>query len=157
MKIKVKNDATFKKLNAYKIKKGLKSSAKRTIIIDYFLKHNRHFSVEELYNRLKKISPKIGYSTVYRTLKLLVDCGIASIRRFEKNKTSFEPVHKKEHHDHIICLSCGRIIEFVNQEIEKLQKKIARRFYFRMKDHKLEIYGQCQKCSKKKGLNNGFN
>ncbi len=150
MKFKVKNNAVFEKLDTYRIKKGLKSSVKRAIIIDCFLKQNRHLSVEELYEQLKITSPGIGYSTVYRTLKLLADCGIASIRRFEKNKTSYEPVHKKEHHDHIICLSCGKIIEFCNQEIEKLQKRIAKKFYFNVKDHKLEIYGLCQKCSKKR-------
>jgi len=151
MKFKVKNNYDLRKLDNYKTRMGLKDSVKRSAIIDYFLKADKHFSTEELYNRLKNIIPKISYSTVYRALKLLTECGLASERQFEKGKTSFEPVHKKEHHDHLICVGCGKIIEFTNREIEKLQKKIARKFQFTIKNYKLEIYGLCQNCSKKGG------
>uniref|UniRef100_A0A7C4TGD1 Ferric uptake regulation protein n=1 Tax=candidate division WOR-3 bacterium TaxID=2052148 RepID=A0A7C4TGD1_UNCW3 len=153
MKIKVKNNYEIRKLENYKMKKGLKSSSKRATIIEYFLKQNQHLSAEELRSRLKKLLPGIGYSTVYRALKLLSDCGLAKVRHFEKGKTSFEPVHKKGHHDHLICTRCGRIIEFTNYEIEKLQKKITRKFKFKVKDHKLEIYGLCQKCYKEERKN----
>jgi len=132
-----------------KAAKGLKSSQKRLAIIEYFLKKDRHFTTEQLYYELKKINQKFSYSTVYRSLKLLADCGLASISHFEKGVTRFEPIHTHEHHDHLICVECGRIIEFTNQNIEKSQKKIAGRYNFQIRYHKLELYGLCENCLKK--------
>ncbi len=127
----------------------MKSSRKRKFIIDYFLKQDKHFSAEELYNQIRNKFPGIGYSTVYRTLKLLAECGLASIRHFEEGITRFEPIHQREHHDHLICTGCKRIIEFKNKEIENLQKKIAQKLQFSVQNHKLEIYGLCPRCAKK--------
>lgn len=134
--------------NSRKIPK-LKSSAKRFFIINYFLKQNKHYSVEELYNHIKNRMPGIGYSTVYRALKLLVLRGLAVERTFEKRVTRFEPLHKEKHHDHLVCKKCGTIIEFTNSSIERNQQKIALKFKFTVTDHKLEIYGLCQKCRRK--------
>lgn len=149
MNFKIKNRYDYNCLKNFSKKRGLKSSQKRMLIIDYFLKQDKHYSVDELYNHIKNKIPGIGYSTVYRTLKLLAECGIASERHFEKGFTRFEPIHKEEHHDHLICTKCSAIIEFTNQEIEKIQRKIARNFRFFVSDHKLEIYGLCSRCAKK--------
>jgi Fur family ferric uptake transcriptional regulator len=149
MNFKVTNSYDYQKLQIFIREKGLKSSRKREFIIDYFLKQDKHFSAEELYNKIREKSPGIGYSTVYRTLKLLAECGLASIRHFEEGITRFEPIHQQEHHDHLICTGCKKIIEFKNKEIENLQKKIARKLQFSVQNHKLEIYGLCPRCAKK--------
>ncbi len=149
MNFKIKNQNAYEQLTHASKKYRLKSSQKRKFIIDYFLNQDKHLSTEELYQKIKIKKPKIGYSTIYRTLKLLAECGLASIHHFEKGITCFEPVHKKQHHDHLICTKCGSIIEFTNEDIEKMQKKIARKYNFFVSNHKLEIYGLCLKCARK--------
>ncbi|KPJ74326.1 Fur family transcriptional regulator [candidate division TA06 bacterium DG_78] len=149
MKVKVKNKSRLDDFNKYKSHKGLKTSQKRLSIIEYFLKEDRHFSVEELYYEVKKVYPKVSYSTVYRTLKLLADSGLARICSFGDGTTRFEPAHKAEHHDHLVCQRCGTIIEFKSTEIELLQKKIAQKHNFLVVLHKLELYGLCANCKKK--------
>ena len=111
-------------LKEYLRKRGLKLTKQREKIAKHFLVKDKHFSVEELYYEMKKITPGIGYTTVYRTLKLLVSAGLAVIRRFSDNITRFEPLLRNEHHDHIICIGCGRIVEFENYRIEKLQNEM---------------------------------
>jgi|YelNatPaOPRAMG01_1025707.scaffolds.fasta_scaffold01272_10 Fur family ferric uptake transcriptional regulator len=150
MNFKIKKNYDIKRLNDYIATHGLKSSKKRQFIIGYFLKQDSHISAEELYNQIKNKIPGIGYSTVYRTLKLLAECGLAIPQYFEKRLVRFEPIHKKEHHDHLICIECGKIIEFTCGEIEKMQETIAQRYKFHIKNHKLEIYGLCLNCAKRR-------
>ncbi|MGB9720956.1 MAG: Fur family transcriptional regulator [bacterium] len=149
MNFKIRKPYDYERLKKLSKKQHLKSSHKRQSIIEYFLTQDKHLSAEELYNKIKNSFSGIGYSTVYRTLKLLVECGLASARHFEEGITRFEPIHPKEHHDHLICIKCGAIVEFANQEIERIQRRIARKYKFRVQDHKLEIYGLCQKCVRK--------
>lgn len=149
MKIKIKNLDELKEFQKYKKEQGLKASKKRTSIVDYFLKEDKHFTVEELYNKLKKIKPQISYATVYRTLKLLAKIGLAQSCQFKGKEMRFEPRHKSEHHDHLVCLKCGEIIEFFQNQIEKLQKQVAIEHKFLVQSHKLEIYGLCERCRQK--------
>jgi Fur family ferric uptake transcriptional regulator len=149
MKFKVKNKSRLEDFDQYKSEKGLKTSQKRLSIIGYFLQEDRHFSVEELYNEVKKVYPKASYSTVYRTLKLLADSGLAHICSFGDRTMRYEPAHKAEHHDHLVCQRCGTIIEFENTEIESLQKKVAQKHNFLVVLHKFELYGLCANCQKK--------
>lgn len=149
MNFKIKNEYDYAKFKIENCCPNLKSSKKRNFIIKYFLKEDKHFTAEELYNLIKKKIPDIGFSTVYRTLNLLAKAGVASVRHFADENTLFEPIHKKEHHDHLICMGCGKIIEFTNKEIEKLQKNIARMHKFKVNDHKLEIYGFCLNCARR--------
>ena len=150
MKVNFKNRSALDKFRSEKCKRGLKTSKKRSFIVQYFLAADRHYSIEELYNELRHKQPHIGYSTVYRTMKLLTQCGLASERNFRDGIARFEPVLKPRHHDHLICTECGKIIEFTNQNIERLQKTIARRYKFFTASHKLELYGLCETCQKKK-------
>lgn len=140
----------LEKLSVHKSRLGLKSSNKRSFIIEYFLKADRHFTVEELYDEIKQKKPGISYSTVYRTLKLLAECGLASECTFGYSVSRYEPIHQSQHHDHLICRKCGKIIEFENDKIEKLQKDVARKYRFHVSTHKLELYGLCSKCCKAK-------
>ncbi len=130
---------------------GLRSSCKRSLVVEYFIEKDRHYTVEELYDEVKKVNPKVSLSTVYRTLKLLSDCGLASACNFGDGVIRFEPVHTAQHHDHLICVKCGRIIEFKNDRIEKIQKDVAKKYTFSISSHRMELYGLCDGCQKKKG------
>ncbi|WP_305046227.1 Fur family transcriptional regulator [Geoalkalibacter sp.] len=130
----------------YLSEKGLKSTQQRDIILDEFLRAGSHLSTEELYLRIRQTHPHIGYATVYRTLKLFSECGIASEHNFGDGQTRYESVTGGEHHDHLICTKCKRIIEFEDPRIETLQDEVARRHDFKIIDHRLELYGLCADC-----------
>lgn len=135
-----------KNFQGYLHDKGLKSTRQRDDIASFFLQQDKHFTVEELYNEIKKSYPQIGYATVYRTLKLLMKAGLATECQFVDGLTRFEPVHEGEHHDHLVCLKCGKIIEFENDKIEQLQIEVARELDFELTNHKCVLYGYCNKC-----------
>ncbi len=141
-----------KALEEYISKKRLKSTKQRDTIFDEFFNHpGQHITVEELYEKVKKQNPKIGYATVYRTLKLFKECALAFERNFGDGKTRYEPVKfEGEHHDHLICIGCGRIIEFENPDIEHSSREVARLNDFKVINHKLELYGYCSTCTRKK-------
>ena len=126
--------------------KGLKSTRQRDIILDSFLSSDRHLSIEELYLKLRAKHSGIGYATVYRTLKLFAESGIAREIHFGDGQTRYEHLAAGEHHDHLVCTGCGTIVEFENEAIEKLQDEIATGYGFLIKNHKLELYGLCAKC-----------
>jgi Fur family ferric uptake transcriptional regulator len=128
--------------------KGLKSTRQREVILDEFLNSADHLSTEELYLRVRRKHPHIGYATVYRTLKLFAECGIAEERDFGAGQTLYEPSHGDEHHDHLICTKCGEIIEFECLRIERLQAQVAREHNFAMSSHRLDIFGLCARCQK---------
>ena len=126
--------------------KGLRNTKQREMILDSFLHAIKHITVEELFGAVKKKNPDIGYATVHRNLKLMCECGIADEIKIGTSKAKFEPKFGHEHHDHLICLKCGRFIEVHDARIEKLQDKLAEANDFIPQRHKLEIYGQCKKC-----------
>lgn len=128
--------------------KGLKSTRQRDLILDFFLSSEQHISIEELYLKLRAKHPGIGYATVYRTLKLFADAGIANEIHFGDGQTRYEHRSEGEHHDHLVCSRCGAIEEFENETIEKLQDEVARTHGFLIETHKLELYGLCEKCRK---------
>jgi Fur family transcriptional regulator, ferric uptake regulator len=129
-------------------RKGLKSTRQRDVILDAFLSSERHMSIEELYLKLRSKHPNIGYATVYRTLKLFAESGIAREIQFGDGQTRYEHVAEGEHHDHLVCTRCGAITEFHNDTIEKLQDEIAESYGFIIETHKMELYGQCANCRK---------
>lgn len=130
--------------------KSLKITGQRKQILDVFLNNEKHISAEELYDQLKKESPGIGLATIYRTLKLLCECGLANEIHFSDGVTRYEHLFGHEHHDHLICLSCGRYIEVFDPDIEELQQKMAEKNKFKVLRHRLELYGICQDCSSNK-------
>ena len=123
---------------------NLKHTKQRDAILEVFLEAPGHVTSEELHRRVREQSPHIGYTTVYRTLKLLADAGLAQERHFDDGVTRYEIDH--EHHDHLVCLDCGRIIEFECEEIESRQSEIAKQHGFRLMRHRHELYGQCAEC-----------
>lgn len=129
-------------------KSGLKSTRQRDVIVQEFFRKHQHLTVEELWALVRKADPKVGYATVYRTLKLLTECGLALKREFGGGQARYE--HPTDHHhDHLICLGCSEIVEFENDDIEALQEKVCRKHRFRLVNHKMELYGYCENCSRK--------
>lgn len=135
-----------KAFNGFAASKGLRSTRQRDIILDFFLDTHQHVSVEELYLKIKAIHPGIGNATVYRTLKLFVEAGLAREVLLHDGQTRYEQATAGQHHDHLVCTGCNAIIEFENETIEQLQDEIAARHGFYIKSHKMEIYGLCSKC-----------
>ena len=122
------------------ISKGVKLTDQRKIIAKVMSEAQDHPDVDELYNRASKIDPKISIATVYRTVKLFEEAGILAKHDFKGGKARYEAMIES-HHDHLIDIKSGEIIEFVDEEIEKLQKKVAEKYGYKLVDHKLELYG----------------
>ena len=122
------------------IDKGVKLTEQRKIIAKVMSEANDHPDVDELYNRVSKIDSKISIATVYRTEKLFEESGILTKHEFKGGKPRYEELNES-HHDHLIDVKTGEIIEFVDQEIENLQKKVAEKYGYDLVDHKLELYG----------------
>jgi Fur family ferric uptake transcriptional regulator len=125
----------------------LKHTKQREAILDVFLSVRGHITGEELYQRVTEQFPTIGYTTVYRTMKLLCDAGLAIERHFDDGVTRYEVEH--EHHDHLVCLRCGKIVEFECQMIEQAQDDIVKRYGFRLLRHRHELYGHCPDCQER--------
>ena len=122
------------------ISRGVKLTGQRKIIARVMSQAEDHPDVDILYNRVTKIDPKISIATVYRTVKLFEEAGIITKHDFKGGKARYEEI-SEGHHDHLIDLKTGEIIEFVDDEIEKLQKKVAEKYGYDLVDHKLELYG----------------
>ena len=126
----------------------LKFTPHRQLILDIFLENEGHRSAEDIYRMVREKDPRVGYTTVYRTMKILADCGLARPIDLADGITRYEHLYNHEHHDHMICMQCGNSIEFYKPEIEELQDEASDHLGFRVTDHKLQIYGLCKECRK---------
>jgi Fur family ferric uptake transcriptional regulator len=129
---------------------GLKATKQREEILNIFLNSPGHKNLSQIYAQVAKVNPKIGYVTVYRTLKLLTRLGLADQQKFADGETRYEPTSEGNHHDHLICVDCGKIIEFEDEALETLQNRIAQHYRFKIFHHRMELYGQCADCVSKK-------
>jgi Fur family transcriptional regulator, ferric uptake regulator len=131
-------------------KKGLKHSRQRETIAQVFFGMGGHVPIETLVARVREQEPHISVATVYRTMKLLADCGLAVARRFGDGQTRYEPStrHHPDAHDHLICTGCGAIVEFESDRISEVQTRVARRHGFEVERRRLELYGRCAACRK---------
>lgn len=127
-------------------KNKMRITRQREIILKAFLNIESHVSAEELYKEAHKKDPTIGLATIYRTINLFCKCGLAQQRDFGDGETRYEHLFNHKHHDHLICKSCGKITEFENPDIERLQTKVARSHKFEAYSHRLELYGLCEAC-----------
>ena len=125
-------------------KHQLKLTRQRELILSAFLRQE-HITAEAMYHQLAKADPHLGLATIYRTLNLFCDAGLAQARHFG-SQTKYDNVSHKGHHDHLICTGCEKIVEFENEEIERLQEEVATRNGFTIKNHRLELYGLCSSC-----------
>jgi len=122
------------------IKKGVRLTDQRRLVAKVMSECVDHPDVDELHKRVNKIDNKISIATVYRTVKLFEEAGIVAKHDFKGNKARYEQA-PQEHHDHLIDINTGKIIEFVNEDIEKLQKQVAEKLGYKLVDHRLELYG----------------
>ncbi|HEV7700401.1 MAG TPA: transcriptional repressor [Pyrinomonadaceae bacterium] len=125
---------------------GLRRTEQRDLILDTFLSTEEHLTSEDLHGLIHRLDPTVGLTTVYRTLKLLTEAGLAREVRFGDGKTYYEHHYNHEHHDHMICTECGTVIEFFSPEIEALQDQMASNFGFKPTHHSLRLWGLCPEC-----------
>lgn len=135
-----RTDEAMSRIEALCMRKGMRMTDQRRVIARILSDAEDHPDVEEVYRRASAIDQRISISTVYRTVKLFDDAGILEKHDFRDGRARYEPV-SDEHHDHLIDLRSGRVIEFRNEDIEKLQRLVARELGFRLVDHRLELYG----------------
>jgi len=130
---------------------GLRRTGQRDLILETFLSTEEHLTIEDLYQLVKRQDPTVGQTTIYRTLKLLTEAGLAREVRFGDNKTYYEHHYNHEHHDHMICTECGKVIEFFSPDIESLQDQMADNFGFKPTHHSLRLWGLCAECQRAEG------
>src|SRR6188472_2625919 len=135
----------------YLARHGLKRSEQREAILEAFLRSERHLSVDDLLRLARKRRPEVGRTTVYRTLKLLQEAGLAT-ELVLRGETRFEREYKRQHHDHFICKACGEIFEFSSDEIERIQEQVAADIGFVIDGHRHQIFGYCRDCVARRGV-----
>ncbi len=129
-------------------RKNMKVTQSRLNLIDLIASYGKHFEVEELVNWISSRTDRgVSRSTIYRTIKLLQEFGVIREVIKQNNRTIYEFVAGKSHHDHLVCVECGRIIEFVDEDIEKLQDEVCAQYGFYPLNHRLEIFGICSECA----------
>ena len=140
-------EAAKEPLRAYLKEKHLHESKVRDLIVDTFLATDQqHLGLDAILEKARRKNPSISFATVYRTMRLLVEAGVAHARDFGGGATIYEVAHGRSHHDHLICERCGTVVEFVNEQIEKLQEKIADKHGFLLRRHRHELFGLCTRC-----------
>jgi len=137
----------IERFSAYVQQQGLKWTRQRAVICGLFFRAaaESHIDVETLLAKVRDVEPGVGHATVYRTMKLLKEAGLAAEREFGDGRRRYEP-GEVAHHDHLICTGCGSIVEFQNDTIERLQDHVAQRHGFTITHHKMELYGLCRRC-----------
>ncbi len=135
-------------LAAYLTRHGLKRSGQRDAILEAFLRAGHHLSVEDLLKLVRRRRADVGRTTIYRALKVFKDAGLAS-ELLLGDEARFEPIWKRDHHDHFVCVACGEIFEFQSHEIERIQEEIAAEIGFTIEGHRHHAYGRCRRCAAK--------
>lgn len=126
--------------------KGLNLTRQREEILEIFTKTKKHLSVDDLFSLVKKRDAGIGHTTVFRTLKLFCEAGIAREVDLGRKVIRYEFIFGHQHHDHLVCTYCGSFIEAMDPDIERLQEKLCKKFKFFSEKHRMEIFGVCKKC-----------
>ncbi|HZD31316.1 MAG TPA: Fur family transcriptional regulator [Candidatus Angelobacter sp.] len=128
---------------------GLKHTGQRDAILRAFLATHDHLSTDELFRLVRARDERIGFTTVYRTLKLLADCGLASEVAFNDGIARYEHQYNRRDHHHMVCTECGSSVEFFSQEIERIEREIGRKHRYLTTRHTFQVYGVCESCAKK--------
>jgi Fur family ferric uptake transcriptional regulator len=128
---------------------GLKHTEQRDVILKTFLEQREHLSTDELYRQVRKKDAKIGFTTVYRTLKLFTECGLASEVAFHDGISRYEHQYNRRGHNHMVCTECGSSVEFFAPELQKLEQEIGKKYHYLTTRHSFQIYGVCDDCQKK--------
>jgi Fur family ferric uptake transcriptional regulator len=137
-------------LNEYLRKNEMLQSRQRRQILEVFLKTEKHPTINDLYDMVRKKNPKIGLATVYRAMRVICDAGLARETDFEDGTKRFEHEYKHQHHHHLVCTKCGRVIEITSPRLEKLQKNLAKKHNFTVTKDTMKMFGVCEACRRKK-------
>lgn len=132
-------------------RRNVRWTNQRQVIVETFVTCGEHITVEGLHLRARAADPTVSSATVYRTINMLVEIGVATKRQFGPGSASFECSYIKDHHDHLVCLSCAKIVEFHQDMIEQMQEQVAREHGFRLSHHRLELFGICAECQAQAG------
>jgi len=143
----VKSEEVIEELKKIVKQKGLKYTEQREVVLNVLLHADDHLTAEEIYNliKTKKTDSNIGIATVYRALSFLEEVNLITSITFGADGKKYES-NTKDHHDHLICTNCGKIVEFMDEEIEKRQERIAKKNKFKITSHSMQIYGICESC-----------
>ena len=133
-------------LQACLAERGLRTSRQREVIAGVFFATGGHPTAEELIAEVRKVDPRIGRTTVYRTLRLMTVCGLAQSQRFMDGETRYERIDDTRHHDHLICEQCGGIVEFQDSRLEAVQSQVAKDHDFQITEYRMDFYGLCSRC-----------
>ena len=133
----------IERFKAWLTGRGLKYTRQREAIVEVFFESGEHLSLEEVLELAKARQPTVGYATVYRTMKILAESGLADEHKFDEGHSRYEPAVEGEHHDHLICTTCGKILEFEDDRIERYQQEVAAAHGMRVVSHRHEIYAEC--------------
>jgi Fur family transcriptional regulator, ferric uptake regulator len=128
---------------------GLKQTGQRNAILRTFLETREHLSIDELHRLVKKTDPRIGFTTVYRTLKLLAGCGLASEVAFHDGIARYEHQYNRRSHHHMVCTECGASVEFFSEQVGAIEQEIGHKHRYLTTRHTFQIYGICEDCRKK--------
>lgn len=138
-------------LRDYLRQNQLRLTPQRQTILEVFLNTGGHVEIDELFPFVQREDPSIGIATLYRTMNLLVECGLARENTAAQGRKNYEQAYRQRHHDHLICTACGKIVEFEHPLIEKYQMEVCREYNFTLNQHRMEIYGTCTPCQNSKG------
>ncbi|NIP24065.1 MAG: transcriptional repressor, partial [Phycisphaerae bacterium] len=134
------------KFNRFLLQKGFRRTKQRDELVNVFLRTEKHLSTQDLFDIVRKKNRNVGYATVARTLKLLAESGLCRVVDFGDGVQRFEHKYGHEHHDHLICLECGRFVEIYSKKLEKIQDEVVKKHGYIQEYHKLDIFGLCPKC-----------
>mgnify|MGYP001216855334 CR=1 FL=1 len=134
------------KLDSYLASRKLKQTKQRQLIIEAFLELGGHISAEDLHDYIRKLGKNIGLATIYRTLNLLKEAQVVNQKQFSDGRAVYEVDPPGSHHDHLVCLKCNKVVEFQNDEIERLQEEVAKENGFVLASHSLDLFGYCEQC-----------
>lgn len=149
LSLNVDNKIMNQVFESYLRKRDLKMTTERALVLEQVLGMEKHFDVEELLSHIRQSQKKISRATVYRTLDLLVDCGLVRRHRFGETGWLFEPNSESGSHDHFLCISCGKIIEFYDPELDNIHARLKEQFNINIMDYSHQVYGRCKDCLNK--------
>jgi Fur family ferric uptake transcriptional regulator len=146
---KSRGDTPILRFQEYLSARNLRMTPERRSVLEVILNQEGHFDAEELLQFLRGEKTPVSRATLYRTLDHLREAGLVKMHRFGPGQALYEQSYGRQHHDHMVCDTCGRVIEFVNDEIERLQEEVCRQHGFRPTNHVMQIYGLCDDCQEK--------
>ena len=129
-------------------RKGLRNTPEREEIIGEIFATNDHFDVDELYLRLRSKGSRVSKASIYRNIPLIMECGLIKEVWHEDGHMHYEPMYGQSHHCHLRCIKCGKVVEFVEEELQVIEKRLAERHDFLVVDHRLDVVGYCSTCRK---------